>query len=232
MQSKVAQLSSKEHSNVKLVLNRDFEHIEEHHMAPVIVHEVLSAASDLPVVFVKNGNSGDFLLVALMGLKEKENLLVKDGKWDSPFIPAGLTHFPLSLVPHPEDQSKYSMTIDMSSKAISDEGEAIFNEDGTETENLSKRRQALENYYKCAITTRDFIKTVSEYELLEEQTITFEVAEDKRSVSGIFVVNEQKLNDLPDDKYLALRKKGYINPIVAHILSLKQTQRLVNRIGK
>ncbi|MGX5200666.1 SapC family protein [Aliikangiella sp. IMCC44632] len=229
MQSNVVPLSSKEHANVKLVLNKSFEHIKEQHMAPVIVHEVMSAASELPVVFVKNGDTGQFLLVTLFGLQEKENLLVKDGQWDSPFIPAGLTHYPLSLVPHPEDKQKYSMTIDMASNAISDEGEAIFNEDGSESEQLATRRQALENYYKCAITTRDFIDTVVKLELLDEQTLSFEVAEQKRSVNGIYVVNEQKLNELTDEQYLDLRKKGYINPIIAHIISLKQAQRLLNR---
>ncbi|MET1256747.1 SapC family protein [Aliikangiella maris] len=232
MQSNLAQLNNKDHKNTKLKVNQNFNHLANHHIAPVIMHEIPNAASDLPVVFVKNSENDDFLCVALLGLKEGENLLVKEGVWQGPFIPAGYTHYPLALVPHPEDQNKYSITIVTDSEAVSEsEGEALYDEEGKETEYLSKRRRTLENYYQCAVLTRNFIKMLQDLELLEEQGFSFEVGEDKRNITGVYVVNEKKLNELSDEQFLDLRQKGLLAPIYAHLISLKQTQRLVGRIA-
>ena len=231
MESKIAQLSKDLHAKVKLKLNNNFDHVASHHITPVIVHEIGNAAADLPVAFVKNSETNDYICVALLGLKDGENLLVENGRWMGAFIPAGYTHYPLSIVPHPDDQSRYSLTIDMASETISeDDGEALFNEDGSESEYLQKRRKALENYYQCAIATREFIRTLAELDLLTEQGFSFEVEGDKRNVTGIHIVDEAKFNQLADEVILDLRKKGYLGAIYAHMMSLKQTQRLVNRI--
>lgn len=230
-QSQIAALNPEVHGKVKLTLNKDFSHLEKHNVSPLIVHEIATAAADLPVVFIKNSNNDEYVCVALLGLKEEENLLVKAGKWDGMFIPAGYTHYPLSLVPMPEDPKRYTITIDMASETISEtEGEALFNEDGTESEHMQSRRKALENYYQAAMTTRSFVKELADLELLEEQGFSFDVNGQKRNVTGVHIVNEQKFNELSDEAFLDLKKKGFLGPIFAHLLSLRQTQRLVARI--
>ena len=230
MQSNIAQLSNEAHKNVKLVVNKNFEHVTGHHMTPVIMQEIPRVASELPVAFVKNSQTDDYMCVGILGLKEGENLMVKDGAWQGSFIPAGYTHFPLSLVPYPEDDSKYAITIDTDSNAINDEGDALFNEDGSETEYLQTRRKSLETYYKCAIATREFTKTLLDMELLTEQGFSFEMGDDKRNVTGLHIVDEEKFNALSDEQIIDLRKKGYLAPIYAHLMSLAQMNQLVKRI--
>ncbi|WP_444995776.1 SapC family protein [Aliikangiella sp. IMCC44359] len=232
MQSNIAQLSSKDHKNTKLIANKNFKHLEGHHMAPLIAHELPSIAIDLPIVFVKNNQNNEYLCVALLGLKEGENLLVKDGEWQGMMVPAGFTHYPLSLQPHPEDNTKYTITIVTDSESVSEtEGEALYSEDGEETEYLKKRRLSLENYYQCAVVTREFIKMLDELELLVEQGFSFEVNGEKRNVTGIHIVDEKKFSQLPDEKVLELHKRGFLASIHAHLISLKQTQRLVKRLS-
>ncbi|TQV74615.1 SapC family protein [Aliikangiella marina] len=232
MEPKIEQLNSNQHKNIKLVVNQDFSHVANHHVAPVIAQEIPSLSSDLPVAFIKNSSTGQYLCVAILGFKEEENLLVKDGKWTGPLVPAGYTHHPLSLIPLPEDKKQYTLTIDLASKAITDEGEALFTENGEPTEYLEKRRKSLETYYAYAMATDDFTKTLVEMELLEEKQFSFQVGEDKRSVNGLFVINEDKFNQLSDEKFIELRKKGYLAPMYAHMLSLAQIPRLVKRISE
>lgn len=230
-QSKVAALSAKDHGNLKLTLNKDFSHVAKHNVSPLVVHEIGTAAADLPVVFIKNAKNEDYICVVLLGLKDEENLVVKDGRWDSLFLPAGYTHYPLSLVPMPEDANRYTITIDMAGQTISEtEGEALFNDDGSESEHLQSRRKALENYYQAAIATRNFVKELADLDLFEEQGFSFEVEGQKRSVTGVHIINEKKFNELSDEVFLELKKKGYLAPIYSHLISLKQTQRLVGRI--
>lgn len=232
MQSEIAQLNSTQHKDVKLVMNRDFSHIATHHVAPVIAQEIANLSSDLPVAFIKNSQSGQFLCVAVLGFKEEENLLVKDGQWTGPVVPAGYSHHPLSLIPLPEDKTQYTLTIDMASPAISDEGDALFDDEGKPTEYLETRRKSLETYYAYALATEEFTKTLVEMDLLEEKPFAFQVGEEKRNINGLFVINEEKFNGLSDEQFIDLRKKGFLAPIYAHMLSLAQISRLVRRISE
>jgi len=231
MQPEIAQLNSNDHKDVKLVVNRDFSHVEKHHVTPVIAQEIPSLSADLPIAFIKNSTTGQYMCVAILGFKEEENLLVKDGKWLGPLVPAGFSHHPISLIPLPEDKSQYSLTIDMASTAITDEGEALFNENGEPTEYLEQRRKSIETYYAYALATSDFTKTLVELELLEEKQFSFQAGEEKRNVNGLYVINEEKFNGLSDEKFIELRKQGYMAPIYGHMLSLAQIPRLVQRIS-
>lgn len=232
MQSNLAILNGKDHVNVKLSPNKDFAHIADHHMTQILAHEMAHAAQELPVVFIQAEDNESFYCVALLGLKEGENLLVnKENRWQAGFIPAGYTHHPLSLAPHPTDDSQYSITIDMDSDTVSEtEGSALYNEDGSETEELLERRKALEIYYRSSLVTKDFNTIIKDLGLLEPLRISFAVGEDKRDVTGVFAIDEKKLNALSDEQFLDLRKKGCLAPIYAHLVSLKQLQRLINRI--
>ena len=68
-------------------------------------------------------------------------------------------------------------------------------------------------------------------DLLIPQTLTFNIGEDKRTVNGIYTVDEKKFNELSDEKYIELRKKGYILPIYSHLISLQQTKKLVKELA-
>lgn len=230
MEPKVVQLSKTEHKNIKLSPNTNFEHLASHHLAPVIIQETPRLSAELPMAFIKNNQTNEYVFVALLGMKEGENLMVKDGKWQGNMIPASYTHFPISLIPSAEDKSKYGLTIDMSSEAVSETvGEPIFQEDGEETEAFKKRRQTLENFYQCSLSTHEFVKTMADLDLLLEQTLSFDVQGEQRNIAGINIIDEQKLNALSDEDFLSLRKKGYLTPIYAHFNSLGQTINLVNK---
>jgi hypothetical protein len=43
------------------------------------------------------------------------------------------------------------------------------------------------------------------------------------------VINEERLNNFSDQKFLELRQKGYLPAIYAHLMSLVQIEHLANR---
>ena len=45
-------------------------------------------------------------------------------------------------------------------------------------------------------------------------------------LNGIYVINEQKLNELNDEVYLEIRKRGYMAPIYSQLSSMNQLQNL------
>ena len=62
--------------------------------------------------------------------------------------------------------------------------------------------------------------------LLVEQTLNLEINGQKRQLSGIHLIDEKKLNALSDEDFLAMKKRGYLSPIYAHLLSMQQFNQL------
>jgi hypothetical protein len=48
-----------------------------------------------------------------------------------------------------------------------------------------------------------------------------------KTISGCFVVNEQRLDKLPDERFLEIRSRRFLPAVHAHLISLAQTERLV-----
>jgi hypothetical protein len=48
-----------------------------------------------------------------------------------------------------------------------------------------------------------------------------------KNIAGCYVINEERLNNLSDDRFLELRKKRYLPAIYAQLISLAQIERLM-----
>ncbi len=81
----------------------------------------------------------------------------------------------------------------------------------------------------------EFVKLVDSYGLFEQKSVNF-TPRDQNGVEGpqqkiadYWAVSEEKLNQLPADKFQELRDNGAIGAIYAHILSLLNWQRVIQR---
>ena len=76
--------------------------------------------------------------------------------------------------------------------------------------------------------TENFIKELEENDLLQELELHIDLASgEKKKLTGIFTVNEDKVKSLADDKVLDFHKRGLFVPIYAMLVSLGQVNRLV-----
>lgn len=98
--TRVVPLHQDQHANLKVKDVTDFSIIQNEHIIPLVVHEFVGASTDMPIVFVKDANTGHFQVVAMLGLKPKENLLLQDGKWQSVYVPSIIRHAPFRLIPN------------------------------------------------------------------------------------------------------------------------------------
>ena len=62
--------------------------------------------------------------------------------------------------------------------------------------------------------------------MLSAQTLTIEIDGEKRDINGIYLVDEKKLNELSDEDFLDLRKRGFLGPIFSSLTSMHQVNRL------
>ena len=227
MASPIKALNAAAHGNVKIKTGLNLESTAKQQILPVIVHEFAKAASAMPIIFIKpNAESTEYQPAALLGLKPEENLFYGDGKWLGDYLPAVVTHHPFAMVPTQGEENRLQMLINEDSAQYNEEdGDALF-EDGKETEYLTKRKETLGNYFNSMHVTREFTKALAEKELLIEQTLSVDINGEKVQLNGLFLVDEKKLNELPDEEYLELRKRGFLAPIYAHLGSLHQVNRL------
>ncbi|WP_286263213.1 SapC family protein [Thalassotalea atypica] len=216
-----------DHGQIKIKPTRHFPHVQGQQIVPLIIHEFSSAAAEMPVVFVKNAETGSFQPVAIMGFEEGENLFYGEPKWRGHYVPAAIMHHPFALMPSKEDANNLQVILIETDTVMAEtDGEALFKEDGTETEYMAKRKNALGTYYENMHITTAFVDFLKEKELLVEQTLNIDINEQKRQLSGLYLVDEKKLNALSDEDFGEVRRRGYLPSIYAHMLSVHQLNRL------
>ena len=48
-----------------------------------------------------------------------------------------------------------------------------------------------------------------------------------KNISGCYVINEERLTNLSNDRFLELREKQYLPAVYSHLVSLAQIERLM-----
>jgi hypothetical protein len=229
MENNYQAISFTRHVDAKVDGNVTFEHVSDVNNLPVVIHEFIRASNELPIVFIKNADTGQFQSIILTGFDLGENLLVENDKWLAMFTPksASLYPFKLSLVGQEGKEKKYGFFVDEACKRFnSEEGDRLFDGAGKESKFLESCRLNISDYFQQSIMTKDFINYLTENELLTEGQISLKIPDRDISLEGIFTVNQATLDKLSDDKFLELRKKGYLSLIYSHMHSLHQVDKL------
>lgn len=227
MTSAIRTLSFENHNQIKIKPISNYQHAKDQQVVPLIVHEFSRAGGEMPIVFIKNAETGEFQSVALLGLSPNENVFYSEEKWLGGYLPALITHHPFALMPSQNDENQLQMVLKEDSPLVSkNEGDALFDEEGNETEYLQKRKNAIGNYFEHSRVTQAFTKALSEKSLLSQQNLTMDLNGEKITINGVYLVDEKALNALSDEDFLELRQKGYLAPIYHHLSSLHKLSHL------
>ena len=133
-------LNNNQHQKLKIKTNANYAHATKSHVVPLSVFELSQAQADYPIVFIKDGQTGQFHLVALVGLEPNENLFFHANGWQAEYIPMQLRAYPLALTSSSESVDKQVVAIDLDASEVNEnEGEALFVNDGQQSEFLSKK---------------------------------------------------------------------------------------------
>jgi len=230
MFKKVVPIMQESHKELKVKPIDNFNFAKNINIASIMIHEFSKVSAIYPILFLEDKANETFKSVALLGLKEGENLFIKNGKWKASYIPAIIRRYPFALS-KTNESDKYVICVDEESDFISkQEGEPLFNEDGTTGEVIEKIKAYLTELQQMESFTNDFCKTIKDLDLFTPLNINIKSKNEQRKINGAFMINEQKLNKLSDIKFLELRKKQYIPAIYAHLLSLSQIEGLVSMV--
>lgn len=200
------------------------------HSLPITGVEISEAGREYAVVFARDG-AGKVLPVLMLGLKENENLFVDaQGKWDARYLPAFVRRYPFVLAQL--DGGQLGVCIDAAYPGINEtEGEALFDGEGRNTPFLQSALDFVSRYQAEYQRTEIFCQRLVDLQLLREMNAKADLVDGTSfTMGGLLVVDEQKLLALPDAEALKSFRSGELAWIYAHLLSLGNIRRLLDRM--
>ncbi len=228
MFEKLVPVNRDRHAGKKIRDITNFNFAAKFHIAYVTMHEFARAAATYPVVFVEDKSRDTFRPVALLGLQEGENLFIAaDGKWEASYVPAIVRRHPFMLADSGVE-GQFTICVDEGSELLSDtEGRAMFDDQGQPTQVIENVKRYLSELQQMDALTRAFTQAMTELNMLTPLSLRVRESADRvKNIGGCWVINEERLNGLSDERFLALRAKHYLPAIYAQLISLGQIERL------
>lgn len=223
-------LNSQQHQNLKIIVDGSYSHAANSHVVPLSVFELTQAQADYPIVLIKDSQTGQFHLVALVGLKPNENLFNKAGSWQAEYIPLQLQGHPLALTQAAENNDKQIVAIDLDAASVSErQGTELFTADGRQSALLADKIDLMSKFNAQVSATQHFTTLLVSNELVSPQALTVKTNQGEEvNLTGLYIVDENKLNALSSDAFDALKKENLLAPIYACIFSLQRISRLIS----
>lgn len=204
------------------------------HSVPLTGVEFPAAARDLPILFA-GSSMEEAGPMALLGLRQNENLFVDvDGQWAAnTYVPAFVRRYPFVLAEKPagEEGDDFTVFLDEAYEGFgSDEGERLFQEDGTDSEMLKNAVNFLGEFQQHVSRTQWFMEQMRKHDLLEPRNIRLEKDGKAINLNGLYVVSEEKLRKLDAKTAQEFLQEGVFGWIYAHLLSLANIDRVAQRL--
>lgn len=231
---KVVALNSDVHRNLKLSPNDiTFEFACDTTAVLLAAVEFAEAGREYPIVFVR-GSEGKIRPVALLGVREGENLFVdKNGKWDALYVPAFVRRYPFVMA-EGANSGQLVVCIDEACPALNvDHGELLINAEGKLESRMNDVMQFLQNFQQEFSRTELLANQLDEQGLFVQQGARFDtVAGETFQLNDFYLIDEVKLGQLSDDKLPALFRSGALGMAYLHLASLGNMRKLLDRLAK
>jgi hypothetical protein len=226
-------VNKQKHKEWSVKSGADFSFASEVISVPLTAVEFIPASQDFAIVF--SGEGDNIMPVAVMGVRENENLYIKaDGSIDATYAPAFLRRYPFVFSSNDEG-SNFTLCIDEGFEGCNQDnrGERLFDSEGEQTQYLSGVLDFLKDYQSHFYRTQAFCKMLKEYDLLEPMGAQFTapVTAEKLTLTGFMAINRQKLKELSGDKLEKLAKTDALELCYVHLQSMRNFNKMLAKIG-
>ncbi|QDH74704.1 SapC family protein [Brevundimonas sp. M20] len=199
-------------------------------LVPLTVTEFAPAALSYPVIFAGESKQP----VAVMGLRQGENLFVSDEGDFRPeaYIPAYVRRYPFVFA-NDDVQKRLILCVDRAASFISEGGQTPLFVDGQPSPYTQQAMEFCNNFEQERQRTDAFVKLLTDLDLFESKEAVFTprnpdgTAGTPQKLAEYFAISEDKLKALSPEKLVELRDNGALGQIYAHLVSLLGWDRLI-----
>lgn len=227
-----APLDSKAHARLALRKDFDLGYAAKVNAVPVNLIEMPQLCHYYPIAF---SNDGSATPVAILGLRESENLFVNDqGRWeDGTYVPAYIRRYPFIFSEIPGN-NQLSLCVDMDQRFVEEGGEQrFFDDEGKPTLLSQNALEFCKSYHAAAQPTMEFSKVLQDSGLLIDRQVDLTLPDGKKiSFAGFRIIDEARLAEIKDETFAEWRRKGWLPFIYAHLFSGAQWQRLTGLLNR
>ena len=206
--------------------------VQQTNAVPVSFTEFAVACRDYPLAFVTTDQGKSYSPVAIVGIAGNENLYIDEARWDpAVYLPAYVRRYPFCMARVTLDgQEQADRLVCIEEAFVSESGETLFDAAGNALPRWTNVGKLLEEYERDLERTREMCGILGDFGLLEPfalQAVLTGAA--PVNLAGMYRVEEKRLENLNAAQQKTLIRKGVMGRIYAHLISLENFARLLNR---
>jgi hypothetical protein len=226
-------VTKEKHGNVGISRpERPFAFAEKIRAVPLTVSEIPAASRHYPVIFAQLDQP---MPLAVLGLIDDQNVFVReDGEWEeNVYIPGYLRRYPFALASDKQsdpNNPRMAIIVDRAYEGITEGGEFPFFENGEPSAQMKQAMEYCQQYERDRMVTNQFAQRLKETGILSDQVAQFTPEGGEAKPFAQYIgVDEKKLQEMPDDKYLELRKSNMLPLIYAQLMSMANWRVVMDR---
>jgi len=214
-------------------IQQPFAFLREAHAVPVTVTEFGMAAAAYPVIFVGE----DRVPVAVMGIRQGQNLYVTaDGQTEPDYyVPAFVRRYPFVFAAD-DNSDRLLLCVDREAPMVTEQPEVPFFENGQPSKFTNDAIEFCKEFERQRRATQEFTQLLKRFDLFEQKSVAFQPRDnqgnpvgDQQKIADYWAISEERINALPDAQYLELKNNGAIGAVYAHLISLLNWSRVIQR---
>ncbi|MBV8659217.1 MAG: SapC family protein [Burkholderiales bacterium] len=232
MFQQVKPLHPEHHAGLKLKQLPSFDFCAKVHAVPIVGPEFREAAHEFVIAFARS-SEGVYNAMAALGLRQEENLFVDaNGAWDGRYAPFFIRRYPFLTAEVGDGDAIVCIDEAALPHLQGDDGIAMF-QNGEPTEDTRKLAETLFRMRNDANRDQEWIKMLADADLFKPVSASADLPSgEKVSMDGMWVVDEEKLRELPAEKLGEWARSGILPLVYAHLLSLGNLSNLAHRLEK
>lgn len=232
-------INRQRHQHQRWRPRNNYLHSSGQSLVPVLLGELGQLMSGYTLAFTEQEDR--YVAVAVLGLGQAEHFYIgPGGQWLADYVPANLRTHPFQLLKAGE--GKHALCIDAAHISDEEALPAIFNEDGQMSDSIQEMLTLLQHAEQQTQVTQRACEQLTAKQLIEPWPLTLanekseataKEATDsgvaKKTVQGLYRINETALNALSGENLAELRKSGALALAYAQLLSTPQVHQLAKR---
>jgi hypothetical protein len=218
------------HHDCFVDIGANYAFAAEVNSVPLMAVEFPQAAGEYAIVF--GGTEAEPTPAAILGVRGNENLFLGDnGFWQAKYIPAFVRRYPFVFS---YSEGKFVLCVDEDFSGFNREGRGhrLFNDDGSPTRYVDGILRFLQDYQTHFLATQRFCNRLKEFGLLEPMSAQVTLQSGPPlSLGGFMGVSRDRLKALSREALAELAKTDELELIYMHLQSLRNFDRLRDRLG-